>query len=303
MQPQGEAHRRRRRWSGLQKDKLFREFNEWGYDAKGWSRNTRYRYELRVRAADAWLIENRHVSVLHARPKDLQAFLFDQTPHAGNRNNIRQALIGFGEFLVEIGLQDFNNALALPRLPVPRTLPKALDVKPAHRMEVAASREEPMVELIILLMLYQGMRREEVAALKWSEVDGDWLHFQGKGSKDRRIPLMPPVAKVMRKWRQACKDPVWVFPSPRPSGRSRHVCGEFIRRRVKDVAEIAGVDKIHPHVLRHTAATRMLEIGGDIRAVQEYLGHASLATTTIYLKVRPAHLEEIGNEMNYEEDA
>jgi integrase len=282
-----------------QKDALFAQFNEWGFDEKGWTPHTRNRYTHRIRAAEEWLTKNRKVSVLFADTKDLKAYLFSTTPSARNRNNIRQALVAWCEFLIDQGIGKANPALGLKRLPEPDSFPKAISPKEAHRVEVAARHHGPMVEALILVMLYGGLRRDEARLLQWGHLDDGWLRFQGKGNKTRAVPVAKVLGRALDRWKAKSLEPVWVFPSPKFP--ERPMSESYLRTLVLAVAETAGVD-LHPHKLRHTAATRLLETGADMRTVQEYLGHSSASTTAIYLKVRPVRLKEAISRLTYVEE-
>lgn len=283
-----------------QKEALFDQFNEWGFDNRGWGLATRKRYVQRIRQAEGWLTKNRQVSVLFATTKDLKAFLFDSTPTARNRNNVRQALVAFYSFCVEEGIRRDNPATELPRLREPEYLPKALSAQQAHRVEIAAKHQGVMVEAMVLLMLYGGLRRAEVQMLQWSNVNDGWLRFVGKRSKPRAIPIAPPLQKALDRWKAKTYDAEWLWPSPKYEGQPMSV--SMIRRILIEVGRVAGIPELHPHQLRHSAATRLLEQGADVRTIQEYLGHTSATTTSIYLKVRPARLKQFTDKMNYDQE-
>lgn len=298
------AVKRGRRVALKRKLEIFNQFKEWGWDEKGWSTTTRRSYYQRITAADKWLTENLSVSVIYASQKDLKKYLFATPPSAQNRNGIRQALIGFGEFLVDQGYADTNNALAIKRLPAPDPIPKALEVKAAHRLEVAAKHTGAVEEAMVLVFLYGGLRLHELIRLEWRHLDGEWLKFigskgRGDAGKPRNVPLNPRVVAVVSRWKSRSNSPRWMFPSPRdvnkPMSKSQ------VQNRIREIGEMAGIEGLHPHVLRHTAATRMLETGADLSTVQVFLGHASPQTTTRYLKVRPPRLYEAGMRLHYDE--
>lgn len=293
---------RGRRVALKRKREIFFQFEKWGWDEKGWSPNTRKAYRQRVVKADAWLTENRSVSILYASQKDLKKYLFSTAPTARNRNNIRQALVGFGEFLVEEGLAEANNALALKRLPEPELLPKALETEIAHRIEVAAKHTGAMEEAMVLILLYGGLRLHELQSLEWRHLEGDWLKFTGsKGrggaGKPRNVPLKPKVVQAIKRWRGQSQSPRYVFASPK--NLERPMSKTWVHKIVREIGETAGLEGLHPHALRHTAATRLLETGADLATVQVFLGHASPQTTARYLKVRPPLLKEAVARLNY----
>lgn len=289
-----------------QKDALFREFGEYGFDFMGWSKETRRTYIGRVRKADRWLGEVRNSSLIYARPKDLQAYLFSTSPKARNRNNIRQALVGWGKFAVHKDLWTVNHALALPRLPEPELLPRAFEETVAYRIEVAARSLGFQVECMVLLTLYGGLRRGEVRDMEWSSIafEEGWLTAKGtKGRgghrKERKLPLAPPLARVLNQWRRECPDAHWLFPSPVKPGHP--ISERTIANRFDEVGEVAGIH-LHPHLLRHTFATQLLRASGnDLRTVQVAMGHTNIRTTARYLKVWPADLRAAMDKLRYED--
>lgn len=278
--------------SARARDTLFTEFSKWGWDVRGWSPVTRKRYFQRARAADAWLTEHRSVSIFWATPKDLQAYLFSTVPTARNRNNIRQALVGFGAFLVERGRIQVNPAIQLPRLEEPIDFPKALEPEQAARLEVGARVLGGRTEAYALTLLYLGLRREESRTLQWSMFSEDmrWVRVRGKRQRVRILPVSPELRPVLARSRVESDDAEWVFPSTRHLGRPMST--SHIRDVIRPLAELADIPGLHPHAFRHTTATTLLEQGADIRTVQEFLGHSDPKTTAIYTKIRPARLQE-----------
>jgi site-specific recombinase XerD len=169
-------------------------------------------------------------------------------------------------------------ALSLREL---RSLVKLLDA-PLPVLDVKARRIRSRDHRIILLMLYCGLRRSEVARISWRDVDLDAQELtvrQGKGRKDRRLSIHPRLARNLA-----------ITPLEQQRGA---VCGHPDGRAL-EIGSIpntftrylrsSGLD-ITAHQLRHTYATELLRSGADIRTIQELLGHASLATTARYLSV------------------
>jgi integrase len=287
--------------SKLRRDAIYSEFVEWGYDVKGWASTTRYRYLRRVKTADEWLARERSTSILWAKPKDLEAYLFTFAGTARNRNHVRQALVAFGEFMVWRGWVDVNPALGLPKLPTVPPQPKPLDGEVVRRLLTIVDALSLMDRALILLYLYGGLRKTEARLLEWKDVSPDcrWVRVLGKGSRTRDIPLHPRAQDALFGWRLECPDPQWVFPSPRHAGRA--VSDTYIKLLVRELGGAVGMNSLHPHLFRHTVATRMLEQGASLRDVQEFLGHADPKTTAIYTKVRPARLEEATDRLDFGE--
>lgn len=274
----------------LRQSALLAAFERWGYDTRGWSPVTRRAYVTRVRSADHALRERTGRSIPYATHEQLRAYLFSRSPDARTRNGIRCALIGFFAYLVDTGMRPDNPAAGLPRLPEPALLPKALDRDVAHRIAQAAPIAGRMVTALVMLLLYAGLRHEEARTLEWRCLEDDCrrVGFIGKRRKGRVVPVHDRARAALLAWRAECPSARWVFPSPRDPNRpvSRTWVGKMLRR----VGDAADVNGLHPHLLRHTVATRLLERGADVRTIQEFLGHASPNTTAIYTRVRPARV-------------
>jgi integrase/recombinase XerD len=138
---------------------------------------------------------------------------------------------------------------------------------------------------MILTFCYTGVRKQELLNLKVSDIDFERRLLcvkQGKGRKDRMIPL---AERLMVPLRSQCagksaQDIVYIGLNPRS-----------VYRVITRLARACGLQGIHPHTLRHYFATRLVELGVNIRVIQELLGHADLSTTAIYLDVSPKHLQ------------
>ncbi len=145
--------------------------------------------------------------------------------------------------------------------------------------------------LIILTLAYTGMRASELIALRPCDIAGDFVFVRhGKGSYPRTIPLADTIKKPLADYIGHNKikptDPIF-------SIKRGRLC-----RVIHGYALKAGIDDFSPHSLRHYFATRLLEKGANIRAVQELLGHADISTTAIYLDVVPEHLRGSINLLN-----
>lgn len=287
--------------SVAKRELLLNQFGTWGYDNRGWSPRTRLKYQQRVRALEAWLKAERGKSVLWANTKDLKAWLFTSPPDPRTRNAYRQAIVAFYEFLVDQEYVEANHALSLPRLPEPESASDALTRVQAHAVEQAVRLFSPMHQALVAVFLYVGLRLTEARTLEWVRVDLDerWIRFMGKGRKERVLPLPPPAAKVLTAWRDECPDPRWVFPSPQRIHRP--ISETWVRKQMWAIGQEIGIRELHPHQLRHSFATRLVEQGADIRTVQELLGHASIATTQRYLRVRPVNLRSVSENLSYDD--
>lgn len=144
--------------------------------------------------------------------------------------------------------------------------------------------------LAVLFGLFAGLRRSEIAELRWSSISGDgWLRVVGKGA-ERVLPLHPVLVEALTAVRRgpssrADGDPDFVFP-----GRAGHASQQTVYLWVRDVGATAGVGPVPCHVLRHTALATALDETGDLRAVQALAGHARPETTAGYTRVRSRRL-------------
>lgn len=217
----------------------------------------------------------------------------------GRRSQARalSAVRGLFRFACREGVLDTNPAAAVRTPKQPRPLPRHLRPGEVESLVEAASGPEPLAlrDRALLELLYAtGLRVGELVSLDWTDVDlsGRVLRVLGKGGKERMVPFGRPAAEALRDWGAAseevrgeqrgdAEDPV--FLNHRGGRLSSRSVRRILDRYVDAAAVAAGV---HPHTLRHTFATHLLERGADLRAIQELLGHSSLSTTQQY-----THLE------------
>jgi site-specific recombinase XerD len=157
---------------------------------------------------------------------------------------------------------------------------------------LSLAQDQPQNQLILLLMADAGLRRDEVVRLTPAAIEGNWLHFTGKGSIERKVPMTRELLELVTQASQG----------KRRQDRLVGLGEKGVYGRFKKYAALAGAPDLHPHDLRHYFATRILELTGDIRLVQELLGHASISTTEIYTAVRPERLEEAINKMGEKQE-
>ncbi len=212
-------------------------------------------------------------------------------------------LRGFHRFLVAEGLvaEDPTVLLVNPRRA--RALPKALTVEEVERLLATpeAGTRRGARDAALLEFLYgTGCRVSEAVGLELLDVDLEEgiVLLRGKGDRQRLVPLgryartaFERYLPVRRRLLGGGRDPGRVFLNLRGAPLSRQGIWYLVRR----AAVAAGIPerRISPHVLRHSAATHMVEGGADLRTVQEFLGHASIGTTQVYTRVSPQHLLEV----------
>ena len=213
------------------------------------------------------------------------------------------AIRAYHRFLTEEDLATYDPTATVDSPSRPKALPKALALDEVTRlmeapdtMTVIGRRDKAILE-----MLYAtGCRVSELIGLDLYDVDfeTDTAMVTGKGNKQRLVPVGSYASRAVRAWlgdrlelRNPGKDPGTLFLTIRGNTLTR----QSIWRIVRAYGAAVGIDaaRLSPHVLRHSAATHMVERGADLRTVQEMLGHASVSTTQVYTKVSPEHLREI----------
>jgi integrase/recombinase XerC len=238
-------------------------------------------------------------------PADFRAFMatriFDNIQHSSTARAL-SVLRGFFRFLDRRGLAK-NAALAAVRSPkLPKSVPKALTVEEAEATldlapTLACKGWEGKRSLAILMLLYgAGLRIGEALSLTRGEapLKAGAITITGKGHKARMVPILPAVAAAIGDYLAACphelKRDAPLFVGARGKALSpRPVQAEMAKLRL-----MLNLDEhATPHALRHSFATHLLGGGGDLRAIQELLGHASLSTTQRYTKVEPEHLLKV----------
>ena len=239
-------------------------------------------------------------------PADFRAFLAARAARGLTPSSLSRGLSvlrGFARFLERRG---FAKAPALALLSSPkrkRSLPRPLGVEAAKNTvtaasEVAARKWAGKRDAAILALLYGcGLRLSEALGLSRAEAPlGDGLLVMGKGRKMRRVPVLPAVRKAVEEYLAACpfalekKGPLFV------GARGGPLHPRLVQRQMALLRGYLGLPQsATPHALRHSFATHLLGAGGDLRAIQELLGHASLTTTERYTGVDSERLISIYN--------
>ena len=240
-------------------------------------------------------------------PADVRAFLAARRADgAGNRSLMRQ-LAGarsFARFLERNGKGKVG-ALAAVRTPkLARSLPKPLTASSARAvtdadMRAGEAREQWVLarDAAVLALLYGcGLRISEALSLSRKQIDGmpDALTVTGKGNKARMVPLLPQVALLVAGYIAMCP---YDLPPDGPlfvGARGGPLSPRIVQLAMERLRGALGLpDTATPHALRHSFASHLLAGGGDLRAIQELLGHASLSTTQIYTAVDAERLLDV----------
>jgi integrase/recombinase XerD len=211
-----------------------------------------------------------------------QYFLFLKNEKHAARATCTIALCGI-KFFFERTLGREWKTFEFLRPPKEKKLPVVLSV--AEVRSVLARVHRRLYRVCLTLIYVCGLRLLEGVHLQVRDIDGarKLLHIQqGKGNKDRYIPLPDPCLTMLRQHWLTHRHPVWLFPSP--MGDSQQPMSESgLQRAFRAAVQEAGIHKkATVHTLRHSYATHLLEAGVNLRIIQSYLGHVSPKTTSIY---------------------
>tara|TARA_B100000965_G_C19596812_1_gene760647 strand:- start:2888 stop:3784 length:897 start_codon:yes stop_codon:yes gene_type:complete len=176
----------------------------------------------------------------------------------------------------------------LPEVLSPENVEQLLNFKPSNLIEI---RDMAIIEL----MYSSGLRVSEAVNINISDFEEDmtFLRILGKGAKTRIVPLGKFAVNAIKNWlierEKIYMDSDALF----LNSKGTRLSIRSVQLRLKKMAVKQGLPPIHPHMLRHSFATHMLESSGDLRTIQELLGHSSLSTTQIYTKLDYQHLVKI----------
>ncbi|MCD7058272.1 tyrosine recombinase XerC [Pelagibacterium xiamenense] len=237
------------------------------------------------------------------RAADLRAFFAARRAGGTGSRSIARGLSGlksFFTFLERKGVMALE-ALSVVRTPKrAQTLPKALTVSEA-RAAIDTTHEledRPWVaarDAAVLALCYgAGLRISEALAITRADLDAQSLRVLGKGNKVRLVPLIAPVRQAVSAYLAACpfalepRDPIF------RGVRGGPLSPRIVQLRAEQLRSALGLPpSATPHALRHSFATHLLGKGGDLRSIQELLGHASLSTTQIYTHADTEHLLDV----------
>jgi integrase/recombinase XerC len=235
------------------------------------------------------------------RPADFRAYLARRVQHNAERSSLARGLSvlrGFVRFLHRRGLAS-TSALAALRSPRRRaSVPKPLTVNDATAAvdvvgDFATGAWQGKRDIAILTLLYGlGLRLSEALGLSRGEAPlSEMLVVTGKGQKQRLLPVLPAVRAAVADYLAACPHAL-VMDGPLFVGaRGGALNPRIVQRQMEAIRGHLGLpESATPHALRHSFATHLLAAGGDLRAIQELLGHASLSTTQRYTAVETERL-------------
>ncbi len=242
-------------------------------------------------------------SIADLKPMDLRSYLTRRRNDGVGARTLARGLAGvrsFLRYLENMGLVNATaaNALRAPRQP--KSLPKPLTAKDALKVVSPDQQlaEEPWLRarnIAVLTLLYGcGMRIGEALAIDGTALKDSAaksIPVTGKGNKTRLVPLLPVVFSAVDEYRKLCPYHLHEGAPLFRGARGGALQPAIVQRDMRNLRSALGLpESATPHALRHSFATHLLASGGDLRTIQELLGHASLSTTQIYTGVDTKHL-------------
>ncbi len=281
---------------------------------RGAAMNTRQAYWRDLADVSLYLRDQKNKEINKASTDDLK----DYIKHLNNKTSSREgdnskiavrtvarrlsALRQFFRYLVSEGEREDDPTSTIESPKQGRTLPKTLSEDEVTNLINTAAEKNTAesIRLVCLIeMLYAtGLRVSELVGLPLSAIgkNSDHMIVEGKGGRERMVPLSTTAQKAVKKYLDVRKQHIsqdndssaqdkWLFPSK--TSVSGHLTRQRFAQLLKDLAKEAKIDdgRVSPHVLRHAFATHLLNNGADLRSVQKMLGHADIATTQIYTHI------------------
>ncbi|MDE5882382.1 MAG: tyrosine recombinase XerD [Muribaculaceae bacterium] len=266
---------------------------------------------LSPNTADAYLVDTAHLmeylderglTLTEVTEQDLHlllATLRDLGISARSQARMIAGLRSFFKFLRLEGYIMFDPSELLESPQLPRHLPDVLSIGEIDAMIAAIpqGKDESLRNEAIIETLYgSGLRVSELVDLRISRIslDDRLMIVEGKGSKQRMVPMSPSSVELIREYLPE-RDRLNIKPAGRDvlflNRRGAPLTRVMVFYIIRDLAALAGIQKkVSPHTMRHSFATHLLEGGANLRAIQEMLGHESIATTEIYLHLDRSRL-------------
>lgn len=209
------------------------------------------------------------------------------------------AIRSFYRWMLREGIARNNPATPVRAPKSPRHLPATLDVDSISQLlDIPCDTPLAIRDKAIMELFYSsGLRLSELAGLRWEQIDlpSGMLRVVGKGNRSRMVPVGRMAVEALLEWRKV-RGQFASFEQPHifVSRRGTPLATRSIQARVRYWAKRQGLPQnIYPHLLRHSFASHMLESSGNLRAVQELLGHADISTTQVYTHLDFQHLAKV----------
>ncbi|MET0027116.1 MAG: tyrosine recombinase XerC [Candidatus Thiodiazotropha sp.] len=266
------------------------------------SPHTRESYARDLRAARNWLSEHAIQDWTHLTQDQVRHYIAQRHRQGMSPKSLHRELSSLRalfNFLIREELAQANPALGVRAPKVRRKLPVTLDADQIGQLlDIDATDTLSLRDRAIMELFYSsGLRLAELIALDLGQVDlqEQMVAVTGKGNKSRLVPVGRQAREAIQRWltvRHELAGPD--EPALFVGVRGKRISRSTVQKQLHDWSVRQGAPRnIHPHLLRHSFATHLLESSGDLRAVQELLGHANISTTQIYTHLDFQHLAEV----------
>ena len=261
------------------------------------SPHTLVAYRRDLEALSLWATDNGQ-AVERLQADHIRAFVAAEHRRGLTPKSLQRRLSAcrsFYAWLLRNGRIAASPAAAIRAPKAPRKLPQVLDPDEAKALvEVPTDAPLGVRDRALLELFYSsGLRLSELCGLHWRDLhlDDGLVHVLGKGSKQRIVPLGSHARTALGDWK---RESGGTADTPVFPGRKGPITPRAVQLRLRQLAQRQGLFKrVHPHLLRHSFASHILESSGDLRGVQELLGHADIATTQIYTHLDYQHLSRV----------
>lgn len=287
--------------SSLDLNQALRDFLGYLSIERGSSPNTIEAYGRDLRRYVAYLADQGTSIPDEVTRSQVEGFIEELSDAGLSPSSVERSLAAVKSFHRFMVADEITTNLPTAQLPLPKKPQRLPDVLTIDQAEALLDQPFPQTpagqrDRTMLEVLYGcGVRVSELTGLDVSDVylADELVRVLGKGSKERMVPLMGTARRAMESYLDTWR-PQLVGASRSPavflSVRGKRVSRQTVHTVVERAGRLVGIEGLHPHTLRHSFATHLLEGGADLRTVQELLGHASISTTQIYSHVDRTHV-------------
>ena len=285
--------------SGTENSAIF-DFLLWLRVEKGRADSTIASYKRDLKKFLDWVIRN-GLTMQTLGESDIILFLRHLQAVGYSESTITRTMVSVRSlytFMDVEGLRTGNptKSIELPR--VPKGLPKAISEQEVNELLAAIEGDDPVArrDRAILEILYgTGARITELVSLSLSDIDRteNLLKVLGKGNKERMLPVGKYAKDAILRWLEIRNENINSTDALFTNKYGKRISVRAMQQRIYKISIAQGMSPVSPHMLRHSFATHILESSGDLRSIQEMLGHSSLSTTQIYTKLNFQQLAKI----------
>lgn len=290
-------------------DNIIEDWKKYLYYESNYSKNTLNSYITDIYLLIKFLIKygSENISLLTVTKQSVRAWILDRNNRGDSPKSIARglsALKNLHRFLIANEYIKNSEILRMKTPKCPKNLPRPLSITNLNNI-IDCVKDLKLTDWIVkrdaalLITIYSvGLRISEALSIKRSDVlnNNGYLNITGKGGKNRYVPLLAQVSDLINVYLTSCPfKSEWLFVNKSGSKLGVTSVQKLLQkaRRMLNLPE-----NITPHSLRHTCATHLMENSGDIRSIQELLGHSSLTSTQVYADISEKHLIETYNKFH-----